>query len=500
MWAVREIEAARSNLCKIQIFNMANGKVKEDVPAEVTKPSAMEQPTFCLLDYDCVGFDMDHTIIQYHLPEIFQLIYNSITTYLVEKKGYDRHLFEVDFQKYEDFSLRGLTFEIKTGNFLKLGADGKIFQASHGMTMLTDEQIEKEYGKSRVWQNFPQLNEKLHDGDGYRLFENFFNMPFAVVIARIIDVIDQTKGRQKSYTFWPDIVAAATENYGAESFSIKRGLFFPSVIENPNKFVKKCPQEVIDWLKGLRSAGKITFLVTQSYADFTSFLMEYAIGKDWKNLFDVIVTNGGKPMFFSGSPEDRPFHKVTEGIKEGQKTYELEKHVVYSGGNATTFEENAKLWLGKDTVKTVYFGDSPKSDICPPKCHKYWDTVCVLEEMEAEEVHFQNNVRAGCLDCNEPAPKKPRIAPLLKEEKLLIASKQWGSFFCHNDDSSTSNGNSKEPKINTFWGHAVRTYSKISIPLLDYIATLPIDFKFQSFSDTQLGFYPSPPGTVVHEH
>ena len=54
---------------------------------------------------------------------------------------------------------------------------------------------------------------------------------------------------------------------------------------------------------------------------------------------------------------------------------------------------------------------------------------------------------------------------MLKEEKLLVASSQWGSFFTHPRDTTT-----KQPDINTFWGDLVRRYSKLAIPLLDYIA------------------------------
>lgn len=29
---------------------------------------------FCLNDYDCIGFDMDHTIVQYHIEELFKVM------------------------------------------------------------------------------------------------------------------------------------------------------------------------------------------------------------------------------------------------------------------------------------------------------------------------------------------------------------------------------------------------------------------------------------------
>lgn len=38
---------------------------------------------FCLDDYDCIGFDMDHTIVQYHLPQVFKVNNKKIN---VDKK------------------------------------------------------------------------------------------------------------------------------------------------------------------------------------------------------------------------------------------------------------------------------------------------------------------------------------------------------------------------------------------------------------------------------
>ena len=43
------------------------------------------------------------------------------------------------------------------------------------------------------------------------------------------------------------------------------------------------------------------------------------------------------------------------------------------------------------SFKIVYFGDSPKSDVFPPSRYRGWDTVAILEEMEAEEIHFQKH-------------------------------------------------------------------------------------------------------------
>ena len=31
------------------------------------------EDVFCLDDYDCIGFDMDHTVVQYHIEELFKV-------------------------------------------------------------------------------------------------------------------------------------------------------------------------------------------------------------------------------------------------------------------------------------------------------------------------------------------------------------------------------------------------------------------------------------------
>ena len=57
-----------------------------------------------------------------------------------------------------------------------------------------------------------------------------------------------------------------------------RGYFFSTIGIDPGKYVKKCPTDVMDWLKNLKNAGKMLFLITQSHVDYAKFLMEYAMG------------------------------------------------------------------------------------------------------------------------------------------------------------------------------------------------------------------------------
>ena len=36
------------------------------------------------LDYDCVIFDLDHTLVRYNLQPLFELIYSGLQNFLVE--------------------------------------------------------------------------------------------------------------------------------------------------------------------------------------------------------------------------------------------------------------------------------------------------------------------------------------------------------------------------------------------------------------------------------
>ena len=56
------------------------------------------------------------------------------------------------------------------------------------------------------------------------------------------------------------------------------GKFFPALREETKKYVKPCAQELVDWLLSLRSAGKQVFLLTNSYIDYTTLLLDFAVG------------------------------------------------------------------------------------------------------------------------------------------------------------------------------------------------------------------------------
>ena len=84
-------------------------------------------------DYDAYGFDIDHTLAMYNLPELFRVFSQCLMKDLIHRKPdiYEESLLEREFDL--DFcAMRGVIYDINRGNFFKVASDGRVLHASHG--------------------------------------------------------------------------------------------------------------------------------------------------------------------------------------------------------------------------------------------------------------------------------------------------------------------------------------------------------------------------------
>ncbi|KAG8444649.1 hypothetical protein GDO86_009710 [Hymenochirus boettgeri] len=172
--------------------------------------------SFSLSECDVIGFDLDHTLCRYRLNESHKLIYESFAKYLVSEKGYSEELLSVTPEEW-DFCFKGLVLDLEEGNFLKLAPDGTILRASHGTKAMTVEEIEEVYGEKKEWKHFKSINGLYARSAKYYFYDNYFDLPSALLCAKIVDSVDMTDG-QKKYDFWKDIVAAIEHNYKTSAF------------------------------------------------------------------------------------------------------------------------------------------------------------------------------------------------------------------------------------------------------------------------------------------
>ncbi|XP_033090251.1 5'-nucleotidase domain-containing protein 1 isoform X3 [Trachypithecus francoisi] len=385
---------------------------------------------FSLAACDVVGFDLDHTLCRYNLPESAPLIYNSFAQFLVKEKGYDKELLSVTPEDW-DFCCKGLALDLEDGNFLKLADNGTVLRASHGTKMMAPEVLAEAYGK-KEWKHFLSDTGMACRSGKYYFYDNYFDLPGALLCARVVDYLTKQNNGQKTFDFWKDIVAAIQHNYKMSAFKENCGIYFPEIKRDPGRYLHSCPESVKKWLRQLKNAGKILLLITSSHSDYCRLLCEYILGNDFTDLFDIVITNALKPGFFSHLPSQRPF-RTLENDEEQEALPSLDKPGWYSQGNAVHLYELLKKMTGK------------------------------------------------------PEPKGPKAKP------LNTSSKKWGSFFI---DSVWGLENTEDSLVYTWSCKRISTYSTIAIPSIEAIAELPLDYKFTRFSSSNsktAGYYPNPP-------
>uniref|UniRef100_A0A9L0SP37 5'-nucleotidase domain-containing protein 1 n=1 Tax=Equus caballus TaxID=9796 RepID=A0A9L0SP37_HORSE len=467
---------------------------------------------FCLASCDVVGFDLDHTLCRYNLPESALLIYNSFAQFLVKEKGYDKELLTVTPEDW-DFCSKGLALDLEDGHFIKLADNGTVLRASHGTKMMAPEVLAEQYGR-KEWKHFISDTGMASRSGKYYFYDNYFDLPGALLCARVVDSLTKQNNGQKTFDFWKDVVAAIQHNYKVSAFkehwtgkslpflisgeqhrsggkssffselsTENCGIYFPEVKRDPGRYLYSCPESVKKWLQQLKNAGKILLLITSSHSDYCRLLCEHILGNDFADLFDIVITNALKPGFFSHSPSQRPF-RTLENDEEQEALPSLDKPGWYSQGNAAHLYELLKKMTGKPEPKVVYFGDSMHSDIFPARHYSNWETVLILEELRGD--------RDGKPEESEPLEKKGKYEGP-KAKPLYTLSKTWGSFFI---DSVSGLENTEDSLVYTWSCKRISTYSTIAIPSIEAIAELPLDYKFTRFSSNSsktAGYYPYPP-------
>ncbi|XP_077076361.1 5'-nucleotidase domain-containing protein 1 [Siphateles boraxobius] len=448
---------------------------------------------FSLSECDVIGFDLDHTLCRYNSKETSRLIYASFAGYLVEHKGYDKDLLTLTPADW-DFCFKGLVVDLEEGNLVKLAEDGTVLRATHGTKNLSTDDIIKHYGPKREWKHFNSLNTSYTRSAKYYFYDNYFDLPGALLCARVVDMLHK-QGVGITSDLWKDIVAAIDHNYNTSAFREDTGTYFPSVKRCPGRYLQPCSDAVKRWLRSMKNSGKILLLITSSHSDYCRLVCEHILGTDFEELFDIIITNALKPGFFSLVPQQRPFRTLVDDVEDSEGLLSLEKPGWYSQGNWPHLHELLKNMTNKPEPRVVYFGDSMRSDMFPACSFGKWETVMILEEMEGEGVPHAN-----VTPCNSPTPTE---GPAEKKGKFedqgmkspSDVSNQWGSYFV---DVQKIEG--EETQRLTWCCRSIHTYSTMAIPSIEAIADLPLDFKFQRFSSDKpvtTGYYPRPPDSLL---
>ena len=430
--------------------------------------------TFKFLDYDCIGFDLDHTLLRYKITNLVHLVYELLANYLVTERGYSpKYLSRPLEDKDLDFMQKGLFLDFQKGNILRITADGIIQRASHGTNLLSIEKIKEIYPEQRWEVTDAFCNDMLSTWNGplslkMRSLLDYFDISASLIFARLIDTLDEEQeGPLNEYNVWPDMLDGLIEMYNKDHFKLDRGHFFPSLKRNPAKYIHKCSENTISWLQELKK-HRVTFLITGSNVDFIDFIATHALGEDWKSLFDITVCFAKKPGFFTN---EHPFLRATNNeVGDIVEVKDLKRGEIYSQGNWKGLVEFLGYISEKSKPRCIYVGDNLLQDIYVPDAYAQCDTVAVTEEQMSEGMVNQG---------------------LSHPDEKILNSTFWGSYFCL-----------KDSKIHTdsLWSYVIKKYAKLCIPEIDLVAQHPLEKSYVCFTKDGKkydGYYPAVPLSIA---
>jgi len=421
---------------------------------------------FRISDYDCIGFDLDNTLVQYKINNMVEMEYKSMCKFLIEQRGYPAEVLQTPMDL--DFMQKGLILDFERGNILKLNFDGTIGKAAHGTKFMTEDEIKTVYGPQKRWAVTDEYVDNMLAtwngplSDKMRTLLDYFDMSASLVFGRMVDYIDQ-HNKDETYNLWPDILSAIREMYDREHFALHKGGYFEEMKENTSKYVHPASPGLLSWLKEV-SDKKTTFLITGSHIDFANCTATAALGPNWREYFDLVVCYAKKPGFFTGG---KPFCELDGTVEtRALKPEELKLGETYSQGNWRDMIPLLGKKMQKLNPKFLYFGDNLLQDVYTPAKYTKCDTIVIVEEMLGEGMKGYDELHPDC---------------------VLLTSKEWGSFF------------SNDPNTQTYWAELIETRAKICIPSVETLAKYPFDHEFLSFTENEhsKGFYPSDPVHAV---
>ena len=304
-----------------------------------------------------VGFDLDYTLAKYISPAIEQLTFEKALEKLVKEKHYPKELLK--FEYVENFAIRGLIFDIQYGNILKTNKFRYVKRVYHGFQKYPKKERKRLYTNKKV-----DLSTEY-----YRAVDTLFEIPETYLFAKLIDHFDKSspKSQSSSYEWLYNDIRWAVDLVHRD------GTLKNIIRENPEKYINK--NELLPLaLNHFKKNERKLFIVTNSDHKYTTFVLDFLLGKDFRDYFDVIVYSSSKPDFFAKSA---PFKVISDG-----KCFEAER------GNVHLLE--AKLGFKGDSI--LYVGDHIYGDMLKTKQTSAWRTMMIIPELN-EQLRIKQKVK-----------------------------------------------------------------------------------------------------------
>uniref|UniRef100_A0ACB8FMK7 5'-nucleotidase domain-containing protein 3 n=1 Tax=Sphaerodactylus townsendi TaxID=933632 RepID=A0ACB8FMK7_9SAUR len=303
-----------------------------------------------LSDIEIYGFDYDYTLVFYS-KHLHTLIFNAARDLLVNEHRYPAEIRKYDYDP--NFAIRGLHYDVHRALLMKIDAFHYIQLGTvyRGLSVVPDEEVIAMYDGSHVpLEQMSDFYGKSSQGNTMKQFMDIFSLPEMTLLSCVNEYFLKNNIDYEPVHLYKDVKDSIRDVH-------IKGIMYQAIEANIEKYICYAEQTRAVLAK-LADHGKKMFLITNSPSSFVDRGMKYIVGKDWRDLFDVVIVQADKPNFFND--KRRPFRKVNErGVLLWDKINELQKGQIYKQGNLYEF---LKLtgWRGS---KVLYFGDHIYSDL-----------------------------------------------------------------------------------------------------------------------------------------
>uniref|UniRef100_A0A3Q1B0F0 5'-nucleotidase domain containing 3 n=1 Tax=Amphiprion ocellaris TaxID=80972 RepID=A0A3Q1B0F0_AMPOC len=326
-----------------------------------------------LRDIEIYGFDYDYTLAFYS-SHLHTLIFNIARDILITKHRYPEGL-----RKYEyipNFAVRGLHYDVQKALLMKIDAFhyiqlGTVYRYL-GLQPVSDEEVIAMYEGCHVpLEIMSDFYGKSSHGHTMKQFMDIFSLPEMTLLSCVNDFFMKHNIDYEPVHLYKDVKEAIRDVH-------VKGIMYRAVEADIDKYICYGEQSQAV-LKKLSAHGKKMFLITNSPFDFVDRGMSYIVGKDWRDLFDVVIVHADKPGFFND--RRKPFRRVTDkGALLWDRIHRLEKGQIYKQGNLYEFLRLTG-WRGS---RVLYFGDHIYSDLADLTLKHGWRTGAIIPELRKE--------------------------------------------------------------------------------------------------------------------
>jgi len=360
--------------------------------------------TLNLRPIKAIGYDLDYTLVHYHVLAWEHRAYEHLQQGLVEL-GWPAGDLEFD----ATFIIRGLAVDTKLGNIVKANRFGYVKRAYHGLAPLEYDAQRQAYSRTPV---------DLTD-DRWVFLNTLFSLSKGCMYAQLVDRLDNNQlPRGMTYRELFRVVSRTLDQAHGQGH-LKR-----EIIAKPEHFVDLDP-DMPRTLLDQREAGKKVLLITNSEWEYSVKMLSYACdrylprGKTWRDLFDLAIFSARKPSFFSSGTE--AFEVLSDDGTLRRCGNGITKPGCYVGGNARLVED----FLGHDQDEILYIGDHVYGDVHQSKQVRRWRTALVVRELEDEIealYHFSDQQK----QLSDRMAKKDVLDWHTAQARLLLQRKQMG--------------------------------------------------------------------------